>query len=115
MIYPGTDIILECEFKNDQITKVTFGDKIIKNLNRNIVSIIVLVLVRILFIFELYILKNKEIQIESSIKKLIALAVTIFIFIISIRLYIKNRQTIVNTIAIIISANLILQYFLYYC
>ena len=37
MIYPGTDIILECEFKNDQITKVTFGDKIIKNLNRNIV------------------------------------------------------------------------------
>lgn len=84
LIYPGTDIILECEFKNDQITKVTFGDKIIKNLNRNIVSIIVLVLVRILFIFELYILKNKEIQIESSIKKLIALAVTIFIFIISI-------------------------------
>lgn len=84
LIYPGTDIILECEFKNDQITKVAFGDKVIKNLNRNIVSIIILVLVSILFVFELYILKNKEIQIESSIKKLIALAATIFIFIISI-------------------------------
>lgn len=84
LIYPGTDIILECEFKNDQIIKVAFGDKVIKNLNRNIVSIIILVLVNILFVFELYILKNKEIQIESSIKKLIALAATIFIFIISI-------------------------------
>lgn len=84
LIYPGTDIILECEFKNDQIIKVAFGDKVIKNLNRNIVSIIILVLVSILFVFELYILKNKEIQIESSIKKLIALAATIFIFIISI-------------------------------
>lgn len=84
LIYPGTDIILEYEFENDQITKTTFGDNMIRILNRNIISIAILILTVILSVFELRAFKNKDIQREKNIKKLITLATTIFAIIIAI-------------------------------
>lgn len=60
LIYPGTDVIVECSFNNDEITKLTFMDIVGKFFSRNLISIIVLILSVILCIYEVYSVKNIE-------------------------------------------------------
>lgn len=82
LVYPGTDIILKCEFKNNQIARSNFLDNVGKILNRNTISIIILVLSSALFIFQ----NNNKIQMGVNMKKLVTLAAIIFIFILAILL-----------------------------
>lgn len=85
LIYQGTDIILEAFFENDKIAKVTFFDKLTDALNRNLISIIILLLSIITFVFQVYMLRNSE-QNSIILRVLIMLAATIFSFIIAILL-----------------------------